>query len=252
MFGNKGLFTGLELSQDSQSGVEMPVRIYRSEMFISYFEAELNPLLAMMPHPKMHPIRRGGRSSVVAVIQTFCNHASIPPYQTVALAIPVTLGKWPAPAYLPLIFEESWLNKGFYIHREAVSTSEAFEARTELWGYPEFLADIKVEMVNADVQETQVFEEERVLTLRMKRPKYVKEFPKDFKFYSIKQNIVCENMVMTEAGLETSLDLNSSQIAFGTHAIGRQFDSIVTNPYALETRYLLDMKAICPYPNYLD
>lgn len=252
MFGNKGIFHGVELTQDSQSGIEMPVRIYRSEMFISYFEAQLNPLLAMMPHPKMHPIRRGHQSSVVAVIQTFCNHASIPPYNTVALAIPVTLGKWPAPAYLPLLFEESWLNKGFYLHREAVSTSEAFEARTEIWGFPEYLAEINTQMVNQEVQETEVVEEERVLAIRVRRPKYVKEFPKDFKFYSIKQNIVCENMFLTEAGQDTSLDANSSQIVFGQHPLGRQFQEIITNPYALETRYMLEMKAICPYPNYLD
>ena len=252
MFGHKGIFTGIEITQDSQSGIEMPVRFYRSEMFISYFEADLEPLLALMPHPRIHPIRRGHHQSVVAVIQTFCNHASIPPYQSVALAIPVTLGKWPAPAYLPLLFEESWFNKGFYIHREAVNSSEAYEARTEIWGFPEFLAEIKTQMTNARFQETEVNEEERIMALRVRRPQYVKEFPKDIKFYSVKQNIVCECVMRIEASQDSSLDANSSQIVFGKHPLGRQFQDIVSNPFALETRYMLDMKAVCSYPTYLD
>lgn len=237
---------------DNQSGIEMPVRLYRSEMFISYFEAYLEPLLALMPHAKVHPIRRGNQRSVVAVIQLFCNHASIPPFQSVALAIPVTLGKWPAPSYLPLLFEESWLNKGFYIHREAVSTSEAFEARTEIWGYPEFLGEIKTQMVENDIQETEVSEEERIFTIRMRRPKYVKEYPKDIKFYSVKQNIVCESHVQIEAAQDSSRHPQSSMIVFGRHPLGRQFQDIIIGHHCLETRYFLDMKAVCPYPSYLD
>lgn len=252
MFANKGLFQNIELSQDSQSGIEMPVRIYRSEMILSYFEADLEPLLALMPHPKVHPVRRGSQKSVVTVIQTYCNHASIPPYQSVALAIPVTLGKWPAPSYLPLLFEESWINKGFYVHREAVTTSEAFEARTELWGFPEFLAEIKTSMIDDTTQETEVSEEEPILSLRVQRPKYVKEFPKDMKFYTTKQNIICESIMHMEAGQETSLDVNASMIAFGRHPLGRQFKDMNIGPHSLETRYLLEMRAILPYPTYLD
>lgn len=252
MFGHKGMFNSVDLSTDSQSGIEMPVRFYRSEMIFSYFEADLDPLLALMPHSKVHPIRRGNRKSVVVFIQTYCNHASIPPYQSVALAIPVTLGKWPAPSYLPLLFEESWLNKGFYIHREAVTTSEAFEARTELWGFPEFLADIQTQMVDDKIQETVVTEEERIFTLRIRRPQYVKEYPKDIKFYSIKQNIVCESVMYTEGGQDSSRNPTASMILFGRHPLGRQFQDMGIGPHSLETRYLLDMKAVCPYPTYLD
>lgn len=252
MFGHKGIFTDIDISLDSQSGLEMPVRFYRSEMIISYFDAEIEPLLALMPHPKMHPIRRGNRKSAVAIIQTFCNHASIPPYQSVGLAIPVTLGKWPAPSYLPLLFEESWLNKGFYVHREAISTSEAFEARTELWGFPEFLAEIQTQMVDENFQETNVIEEEHLFTLRVRRPKYVKEYPKNIKFYTIKQNIICESIMHIEAGQDSSLDAQSSMIAFGKHPLGRQFQAMGIGPHSLETRYYLDMKAVCPYPSYLD
>lgn len=252
MFARKGIFDGLELTQDNQSGLEMPVRIYRSEMVVSYFEADLEPLKALMPHNRMHPIRRGSHKSAIAVIQTVCNHASIPPYRSVALAIPVTLGKWPAPSYLPLLFEESWLNKGFYIHREAVTTSEAFEARTEIWGYPEFLAEINHVMLDEKTQELEVVEEERVLTLRTRRPDYVREYPKDVKFYSIKQNIVCENLIKTEASIESAKGADSSMIVFGNHPLGAQFKAMNIGPYCLETRFFLDMKAVWPYPKYLD
>lgn len=252
MFGRTGIFDGLEITLDNQSGIEMPVRIYRSEMIISYFEADLASLKALIPHERMHPIRRGSHRSVVAVIQTICNHASIPPFQAIALAIPVTIGKWPAPSYLPLWFEESWMNKGFYIHKEAVSSSEAFETRTEIWGYPEFLADINYHMLDERTQEVEVLEEERIFNLRVRRPQYVKEYPKDLKMYSIKQNIVCENQFRTEASIDSTRDPNASIIVFGKHPLGQQFKSMGVGPYALETRYFLDMKAVCPYPDYLD
>jgi len=252
MFGRKSIFDGIEISIDNQSGLEMPVRIYRSEMIISYFESDLEPLRALMPHQKMHPIKRGNHKSVVAVIQTYCNHASIPPFKSVALAIPVTLGRWPAPSYLPLLFEESWLNKGFYIHREAVTSSEAYEARTEIWGYPEFLAEINTQMLDAHTQELEVSEEERIMTLRTHRPEYVTEYPKDLKFYSIKQNIVCENVFRTEASIASDRDPVSSTLVFGKHPLGEQFKAMNIGPYCLETRFFLEMKAVSPYPRYLD
>lgn len=252
MFGYKGVFDGITTSLDSQSGIEMPIRFYRAEMIVSYFEAALDPLLALMPHPRLHPIRRGQRKSVVALIQTFCNHASIPPYQSLAFAIPVTVGKWPAPSYLPLLFEESWLNKGFYIHREAVSTSEAYEARTEIWGYPLFLGDINTQMVEPRVRETEVVEEERILSLRTRQPEYVREYPKDIRFYSIKQNIVCENIMRTESGQESSRDPQASIVVFGKHPLGQQFKNMGIGPHSLETRFYQDLKAVSPYPVYLD
>lgn len=252
MFGRKSIFDGIETTLDNQSGIEMPVRIYRSEMIVSYFEADLDTLRPLIPHPKIHPIRRGSHKSVLAVIQTYCSHASIPPYKSVSLAIPVTLGKWPAPSYLPLLFEESWLNKGFYIYREGITTSEAYETRTEIWGYPVFLAEIENQMVDESTQEVELSEEERILTLRIKRPKYVREYPKDVKFYSIKQNVVCENILRTESSIESNRAPDSSMIVFGKHPLGQQLKSMNIGPHALETRYFLDMKAISPYPEYLD
>jgi hypothetical protein len=252
MFGRKGIFDNLEISLDNQSGIEMPLRIYRSEMIMSYFEADLEPIRAWIPHERIHPIRRGSHKSVLCFIQTYCNHASIPPFRSVSIAVPVTIGKRPAPAYLPLLFEESWINKGYYIHQEAVDSSEVYEARTEIWGYPEFLAEINTQMISDSLQETEVSEEERLFTLRVKRPDYVKDYDKTLKIYSVKQNVVCENKLMIEAGHESKRDPDASIIVFGNHPIGRQLKSMNVGPHALETRYFLDMKAVQPYPNYLD
>lgn len=252
MFGRTGIFDNLEVSLDNQSGIEMPLRIYRSEMILSYFEADLDPVKAWVPHERIHPVRRGSGKSVICIIQTYCNHASIPPFRSVAIAVPVTIGKRPAPSYLPLLFEESWINKGYYIHQEAVNSSEAYEARTEIWGYPEFLADIESKMVDDTLQETEVSEEERIFTLRVKRPEYVKDYDKTLKLYSIKQNVVCENKFLIEAGHGSKRDPEASLIVFGNHPIGQQLKSMNVGPYALETRYFLDMKAVLPYPDYLD
>jgi hypothetical protein len=252
MFSRKSIFENLELTTDGQSGVEMPVRLYRSEMIVSYFECELEPLLPMMPHARVHPIRRGGNKSAVAIIQATVNHASIPPYRSVSLAVPVTLGKWPAPSYLPLWFEESWGNKGFYIHKEGVTSSEAFEVRTEIWGYPMFLAEIHQEMLDPKTQETVLMEEERILTVRSKRPEYVRQTDREVKFYSIKQNIVCENKIKLECSLTSSRAPDASMVVFGKHPVGAQFKAMNIGPYSLETWYYLDMQAILPYPDYLD
>lgn len=252
MFKRKGIFEDLQISTDGQSGIEMPVRYYRSEMIVSYFECDLAPLLPLMPHERVHPVRRGNQKSAIALIQTVVHHASIPPFRSLALAIPVTLGKWPAPSYLPLWFEESWRNKGFYLHKEGVSSDEAFEARTELWGYPEFLAEINQKMLDTRVQETELLEEERILTLRVKRPEYVRPHEKEVKFYAIKQNIVCENKMQIECSLASSRAPDASMVIFGKHPIGAHFKSMNIGPYSLETWYYFDMQAVLPYPDYLN
>lgn len=252
MFKRKSIFEDLQISTDGQSGIEMPMRYYRSEMIVSYFECDLAPLLPLMPHERVHPIRRGNHKSAVALIQTMVHHASVPPFRSLALAIPVTLGKWPAPSYLPLWFEESWGNKGFYLHKEGVSSSEAFEARTELWGYPEFLAEINQQMLDSRIQETELIEEERILTLRVKRPDYVRSHEKELKFYAIKQNIVCENKMTIACSLTSSRAPDASLVVFGKHPVGAQFKAMNIGPYSLETWYYFDMQAILPYPDYLD
>ncbi|PIQ24320.1 hypothetical protein COW36_24005 [bacterium (Candidatus Blackallbacteria) CG17_big_fil_post_rev_8_21_14_2_50_48_46] len=249
---HKSIFEDLQVTTDGQSGIEMPIRLYRSEIVVSYFECGLEPLLPMMPHERVHPVRRGNNRSALAMIQTHVQHGSIPPYRSVAIAIPVTLGKWPAPSYLPLWFEESWGNKGFYIYKEGVSSSEAFEARTEIWGYPIFLAEINHQMLDPRTQETELIEEERILTLRVKRPEYVREQDKELKFYSIKQNIVCENKVKMQCSLTSSRSPEASMVVFGKHPVGAQLKSMGIGPYSLETFYYFDAQAILPYPDYLD
>lgn len=253
LFQRRGIFDGIDVTMDGQSGLEMPVRYYRSQMIISYFEADLDPLKALMPHERLHPIRRSSGKSVIAIIQTYCNHASIPPFTSVAIAVPVTLGKWPAPSYLPLLFEESWLNKGFFIYQEAISSSEAYEAKTELWGYPEFLAEINNEKVDSGTRELEVVEEERILAMRVRIPNYTAyETPKDIKMYSVKQNIVCENLIRTESNQHSSRNPEDSMIIFGPHQLGQQLKSMHIGPHCLETRYFSELKAVCPYPEYLD
>lgn len=248
----KGIFDGIEVETDAQSGIEMPVRFYRSEMIISYFEADLEPLKPLIPHERVHPIRRGGKKSVVAIVFTNVSHGSIPPYRSAAIAIPVTIGKFPAPSFLPLWFEESWGNKGFYIHNEFITTSEAYETRTEIWGYPDVLAEVEVDMVGDDTMEIEVAEEERIFAMRIQRPTYTREKNRKLKFYSIKQNVVCENEFLVEAGQDYSLNANSTLLLWGNHSIGRQFQAMNVGPNALETRYYLDMKSVQPYPDYLE
>jgi hypothetical protein len=252
MFKRKSIFENLQLVTDAQSGIEMPMRFYRSEMILSYFECDLEPLLPLMPHPRMHPIRRGNRKSALAIIQTQVLHASIQPYRSVSLAIPVTLGKWPAPSYLPLWFEESWGNKGFYLYKEGLSGSDSFEARTEIWGYPVFLAEIQQEMLESGVQETELREEERILTVRIKRPEYVHASERELKFYSVKQNIVCENKFKMECSLASSRAPDASLVIFGKHPIGAQLKSMNVGPHSLETWYYFDMQALQFAPEYLD
>ena len=74
------------------------------EAIVSYFESDLEPLLPLIPHERIHPIRRGGKKSVVAIVFSNVNHGSIPPYRSASIAIPVTIGKSPAPSFLPLWF----------------------------------------------------------------------------------------------------------------------------------------------------
>jgi hypothetical protein len=252
MFRSKGIFEGIEIFTDSNSGVEMPVRYYRAEMIASLFEADLESLLPLMPHPRMHPVRRGNHKSAISIIQTVCNHGSLPPYRSVAIAVPVTIGKWPAPSYLPLLFEESWPNKGLFIYKEAVNTGDSFSAMTEVWGYPTMLTEVNHDMVDDNYLETTVTEEEKILTIRIRRPGYVREERKDLMLYSVKQGYVCENIVRTESSEDFSRRPDSSVIVFGKHPLGQQLKAMGVGPYCLATRSMLDLKSVRLSPRYLE
>lgn len=246
LFKKKGLFEGLHPSIHPATGLEVPVRYYMAEMVMSYFEADFETVRAWVPSASLHPIRINSKTGILCIITTQCKHSSIGEFSAVALSVPVTTGKKPAPAKMPLIFEESWPNKGLFLYKEATTTSEAYRAATELWSHPEFLAEIKHKPFDENNYEVTVLEEQRILSLKIKQPSYVREERSDIKVFSEKQTLIFESTWQIHANVSRSRKPEDTMVFWGNHPIGSQLKTLKVGPLSFETRYYMDLNLLKP------
>lgn len=246
LFKKKGLFEGLHPSIHPATGLEIPVRYYIAEMVMSYFDADLETLRAWVPSASLHPIKQNSKTGILCIISTQCKHSSIGEFAAVTLAVPVTTGKKPAPAKMPLLFEQSWLNQGLYLYKEAITTSEAYRAGTDLWGYPDFLAEIKHKPFDKDHYEVTAIEEQRILSLKIKQPSYVREERSDIKIFTEKQTLIFESLWQVHANVSRSRKADDTWVFWGDHPIGSQLKALKVGPRSFETRYYMDMNMLKP------
>jgi hypothetical protein len=113
----------------------------------SYQKAE--KLIAEKLHPKIKPVRiTKGRALIAFSCYEYKNVMNVPPYNEIAMAIPIMVNARFSPAVLPMITNFS--HSGYYIAGMPVTSYENQLRGNKIWGLPKVTQDIDINREGAD------------------------------------------------------------------------------------------------------
>jgi len=126
---------------------------------IGIFLCDYEAAVSLMPDSRMKPVRMTrGRSLVTLASYIYRNVMGIPPYNEVAMTIPVMVDSWLNPPVVPMILN-AFSGFGFYVFGMPVTSMENKIRGNRIWGLPKTLNRIDISE-DGDECTTVVYEED--------------------------------------------------------------------------------------------
>jgi hypothetical protein len=120
--------------------IHCPVFYYDVMSLSAQFLAPIQNVAALLPSPRMHPLRVTPWHGIVNFTAFEYRDCDIGPYNEVSIGLPIVLDD-PSPAFVGILRKAPEEPK-LYIHHLPVTTEIARAAGVEFAGYPKFLAEI--------------------------------------------------------------------------------------------------------------
>jgi hypothetical protein len=154
---------------------------------IGIFLCDYAAAATLMPDRRMKPVRMTrGRALVTLASYVYRNVMGVPPYNEIAMTIPVMVDSWFRPPVLPMILDV-FSGFGFYVFGMPVTSLENKIRGNRIWGLPKTLNRIDISD-EGDECETAAFEDDGVtplLTLRTPTTGTPTEFDVGSNIYSV-------------------------------------------------------------------
>jgi hypothetical protein len=110
---------------------------------IAIFLCDSGRAQTILPHPSMKPVKMpGGRSVVLLSCYQYKNVMNIPPYNEIAMTIPIMVDAGYTPPLLPLVMD--FKKKGYYVFSMPVTSLENQIRGTKIWGLPKIVEEIEI------------------------------------------------------------------------------------------------------------
>lgn len=124
---------------------------------------------ALMPHPKLKPVRLpGGRAAVAFACYEYKQVLGVAPYNEIAMTIPILVNPGINVPVLPLV--TPWFkNFGYYVFSMPVTSRENQIRGVKIWGLPKVVQEIDVQEDNG-VCETTAYEADGTEYFRLRVP----------------------------------------------------------------------------------
>jgi len=133
----------LELGEGLSKTYSFPTFYADVTCAIAIFLCDYGRAEAILPHPSMKPVKMpGGRSVVLLSCYQYKNVMNIPPYNEIAMTIPIMMNAGYVPPLLPLVME--FKKKGYYVFSMPVTSLENQIRGTKIWGLPKIVEEIDI------------------------------------------------------------------------------------------------------------
>lgn len=131
---------------------------------IGIFLCDYDAASSIMPDRRMKPVRMTrGRSLVTLASYVYRNVMGVPPYNEVAMTIPVMVDSWFRPPILPMVVN-AFSGFGFYVFGMPVTSEENRIRGNRIWGLPKTLNRIDISEEGSECV-TVVYEDDGVTPL---------------------------------------------------------------------------------------
>lgn len=135
----------LELDDKIKKTYQFPTFYGDVTVAIGIFTCSYEKAYAMMPHKDMKPvILKPGKAIVIFSCYEYKNVLGIPPYNEIAMTIPIQVGaKINIPA-LPMIMSNAFKKFGYYVFSMPVTSLENNIRGHKIWGLPKVVEEIDI------------------------------------------------------------------------------------------------------------
>ncbi|MCP4125132.1 MAG: acetoacetate decarboxylase family protein [Bacteroidetes bacterium] len=159
----------LILTEDISKNYSFPTFYGDVTCSIAIFFCDYKAAQAIMPHSSYKPVKATkGRAFVILSCYEYKNVLNIPPYNEIAMTIPVMVGGGWNPPLLPLVVK-GFKNFGYYVFSMPVTSYENTLRGHKIWGLPKVTEDIDM-TVNGDTCTTSAYDENGTKYFELKVP----------------------------------------------------------------------------------
>lgn len=206
--------------------------------------------LAMMPHPKIKPVRMPRGRAVLAIsCYEYKNVMGVPPYNEIAFTIAVEVDKDKSPMLLPLLKNT---NSGFYCFSMPVTSRENCLRGNYIWGLPKVAEQIDI-YSEGDECVIKSYESDGTEYFSLRVPKSGK--PQDFDTNTYLFSKLNGRILKSETNFKASMNINmfvktlifkgskpkKEYMTIGNTKSGQVLKSLDISPLPLQFRYAENM-----------
>lgn len=208
-----------------ERSIHVPVFYYDNLSLTALFLAPAEGLQALLPSPRMHPLRVTPGQGVLVLATYQFRDSDLGPYNEVAINIPFTLDK-PTPLFTGILRKgpkEPWS----YIHHLPVTTQIAMDAGVEFAGYPKFLAAIEFESESGWTACRLAEGERHILTLAGRKLK-LQEAPRSRSHAFTVRNgrLLRSEIISSRRGVGASRSSADVRLELGDHPIAQELRAL--------------------------
>lgn len=227
---------------------DLPIAYRKCSAFFAAFPYPLSTIRPLMPHPMLAPVPLGFRGKGVLVVAVFdYQETSIGPYREVGIGFQCRLRTSGPLPLIPLLAERLFEDVGPFVHMLPVTTEIADEMGRKNWGFPKFVADIRIDRTEDSVKCEVLEKGERLLGVEIHKPAPSKPFGMPLRLYSTQG----EEMLFTQLHVDVVGSIRRRSLAahleIAPHARTRDLD-----PKALEGVKPIEVRWFDEYRTLLD
>lgn len=225
--------------------VDLPIRYYRTDVFLGIFSADLEAARSALPSSRLHPVRLAKGRAAAGIVAFNYIETGVGRYGEIGIVVLCTLDR-EAPPMVPLLAESRWPGFGAFVLHLPVTTRIARQAGRTIWGYPKFVADMAFD-VAPESQRVDMREEgkdvlsfgvpRRGLTMRDRRPLVT---------FTARGNELIRTTIPTRATYQTSFGGRSGSLTLGDHPVAADVRALGVGSTPLATKSYLSHAAILP------
>jgi hypothetical protein len=205
--------------------IYVPVFYFDTMRLDALFMAPAEKLKALLPSPRLHPLRITPWSSAIAISAMEFRDSDIGPYNEVSISIPITLDK-PSPLFTGILRKGS-PEPYVYIHHLPVTTEIARDAGVEFAGYPKFLAQIEFEKQDDWVTCHLAEEGRHILTLGVRQLGLNKTHRSRIHYITTRGGRILRSCGVSNERLQSSSrDASHMRLELGDHSIAQELKEL--------------------------
>lgn len=225
--------------------IELPIRYYRTDVFLGIFRADLDAARAILPSSRLHPVRVTAKSAAVGIVAFNYIETGVGPYGEIGVVVLCTLDR-PAPAVLPLLAESRWPGFGAFVAHLPVTTRIALQAGRTIWGYPKFVADMAFDL-SPERQSVELREGGRdVLSLTVRRGGIAMRDRRPLVTFTAHGDDLVRTVIPTRASYLLGTGARAGSLTLGDHPVADDLRALGVSRSPIITRSFQSHSAILP------